>query len=105
MTTTASETTPARAPGTVPALVGLRIAIGEEFDYWRDTYPEERHYARFERLEYQTEDGAWHTVPQVWVGRYDSQYNPEQANDSITGGGTPYRECTGSESESTKGMP
>jgi hypothetical protein len=64
----------------VPALVGLRIAQGEEFDYWRDTFPAERHYARFERLEYQTEDGAWHAVPSVWVGRHNSPYDPEKAN-------------------------
>jgi len=74
----------------VNALVGIRIAQGDEFDYWRDTFPAERHYARFERLEYQTEDGVWHAVPSVWVGRHDSPYDPEKPNASVRGGGTPY---------------
>jgi hypothetical protein len=67
-------------PVGVQRVVGLRIALGEEFDYWRDTFPAERHYARFERLEYQTSDGRWHNVPSVWVGRHDSPYDPEKAN-------------------------
>ena len=76
------DTINAERPTTVGVqrVVSLRIAIGEEFDYWRDTFPAERHYARFERLEYQTEDGAWHAVPRVWVGTHDHGYDPETAN-------------------------
>ena len=36
MTTSATTTNARRVAGTVQALVGLRIAQGEEFDYWRD---------------------------------------------------------------------
>lgn len=63
-------------------VVALRMALGREHNYWRDTSTapfRERVYQQFARLEYQTADGKWHPVPQVWVGQFDGEYLPENA--------------------------
>jgi hypothetical protein len=58
-------------------IVGLRIVRGEELSpFWKCTFPHKGNYEPFERLEYQTDDGAWHKVRTQWVGRHE-QYDPE----------------------------
>lgn len=59
-------------------IIGLRLAIGEEFIYRRDDGSPR--YSRFERLEYQSEDGRWNKIPTVWIGRHASEPMPDPSS-------------------------
>lgn len=61
-------------------VVALRFAEGEQYHYTdHDVYPSERRYSRFHHLQYQTADGQWHRAPTVWLGKFESEYDPENS--------------------------